>query len=183
MLDRQDNCQVAVSVSLACEQGNVPAAWQVYLSEDWAADPVRRQQAGVSEVLRFATKAQIALSQLRTLLAEGAPRHCASADAGYGVDTTFRQAFSDTGLQYAVGVTSAVVVWPPGVEPLPPKSHRGIGRPPVMPRRTARRQPTSVKALAAQRSLRGAARAARRRQLRPSTVAPSRVVAHRVASP
>jgi SRSO17 transposase len=70
------------------------------------------------------------------------------ADAGYGVDTAFRQALSDMGLLYAVGVTSAVVVWPPGVEPLPPKPYSGMGRPPVMPRRTARRQPMSVKALA-----------------------------------
>jgi SRSO17 transposase len=42
------------------------------------------------------------------------------------------------------------VVWPPGIEPLPPKRYRGTGRPPVMPRRTARRQPLSVKALAQQ---------------------------------
>jgi SRSO17 transposase len=98
--------------------------------------------------LRFATKTQIALSQLRALLADGAPHHCVLADAGYGVDTAFRQALSDLGLLYAVGVTSAVSVWPPGVEPLPPKPYSGTGRPPVMPRRTAKRQPMSVKALA-----------------------------------
>lgn len=148
MLGKQDNCQVAVSVSLACAQGSVPVAWQLYLPEDWAADPVRRQQAGVPEELRFATKTQIALAQLRALLAEGAPHHCVLADAGYGVDTAFRQALSDMGLPYAVGVTSAVVVWLPGVEPLPPKPYSGMGRPPVMPRRTVRRQPMSVKALA-----------------------------------
>ena len=148
MLGKQDNCQVAVSVSLACDQGSVPVAWQLYVPEDWAADPKRRVQAGVPEELRFATKTQIALAQLRTLLAEGAPHHCVLADAGYGVDTAFRQALSDMGLQYAVGVTSAVVVWPPGVEPLPPKRYSGKGRPPVMPRRTARLQPLSVKALA-----------------------------------
>lgn len=148
MLGKQDNCQVAVSVSLACDQGSVPVAWQLYLPEDWAADSVRRAQTGVPEELRFATKTQIALAQLRALLAEGAPRHCVLADAGYGVDTAFRQALSDMGLQYAVGVTSAVVVWPPGVEPLPPKRYSGKGRPPVVPRRTARLQPLSVKALA-----------------------------------
>jgi len=64
------------------------------------------------------------------------------------IGTAFRQALSDKGLLYAVGVTSAVVVWPPGVEPLPPKAYRGMGRPPVMPPRTVRRQPMSVKALA-----------------------------------
>jgi SRSO17 transposase len=148
MLGKQDNCQVAVSVSLACDQGSVPVAWQLYLPEDWAVDLVRRQQAGVPEDLRFATKTQIALSQLRALLADGAPHHCVLADAGYGVDTAFRQALSDMRLLYAVGVTSAVSVWPPGVEPLPPKPYSGTGRPPVMPRRTAKRQPMSVKALA-----------------------------------
>ena len=96
----------------------------------------------------FATKTQIALAQLRALLSEGAPHHCVLADAGYGVDTAFRQALTVMGLPYAVGVTSAVSVWPPGVEPLPPKPYSGMGRPPVMPRRTARRQPMSVKALA-----------------------------------
>ena len=148
MLGKQDNCQVAVSVSLACDQGSIPVAWQLYLPEEWAADPKRRNQAGVPEEVRFATKTQIALAQLRALLAEGAPHHCVLADAGYGVDTAFRQALSDMGLEYAVGVTSAVVVWPPGVEPLPPKHYSGKGRPPVMPQRTAQRQPMSVKALA-----------------------------------
>jgi SRSO17 transposase len=148
MLGKQDNCQVAVSVSLACNQGSLPVAWQLYLPEEWASDPQRRAKAGVPEELRFATKTQIALEQLRKLLDEGAPRHCVLADAGYGVDTAFRQALSDMGLLYVVGVTSAVVVWPPGVEPLPPEAYSGKGRPPVVPRRTARRQPVSVKALA-----------------------------------
>jgi SRSO17 transposase len=42
----------------------VPVAWQLYLPEDWAADPVRRAQAGVPEELRFATKTQIALGAI-----------------------------------------------------------------------------------------------------------------------
>ena len=52
------------------------------------------------------------------------------------------------GLEYMVGITSAVVVWPPGVEPLPAKRYSGMGRPPVMPRRARTRQPVSVKDLA-----------------------------------
>lgn len=127
MLGKQDNCQVAVSVSLACDQGSIPVAWQLYLPEDWAQDAERRKRTGVPESVRFATKTQIALQQLQTLLSEGAPRHCVLADAGYGVDTVFRQALSDMGLLYAVGVTSAVVVWPPGIEPLPPKPYGGWG--------------------------------------------------------
>jgi SRSO17 transposase len=51
-------------------------------------------------------------------------------------------------LSYVVGITSALVVWPPGVKPLPPKPYGGMGRPPVVPRRTRARQPVSVKELA-----------------------------------
>jgi len=148
MLGKQDNCQVAVSISLASEQSSLPVAWQLYLPEDWVADTERRAKAGVPEEVCFATKTQIALAQLRMLLAEGAPRHCVLADAGYGVDNSFRQALSDMGLLYAVGVTSAIVVWPPGVQPLPPKPYSGVGRPPVIPQRSAGLQPVSVKALA-----------------------------------
>lgn len=64
------------------------------------------------------------------------------------MDNVFRQALSDMGLAYAVGITSAVVVWPPGVQPLPPKPYSSMGRPPVVPRRTTALQPVSVKALA-----------------------------------
>ena len=148
VLGKQDNCQVAVSVSLACEQGSLPVAWQLYLPQIWAEDSARRAKAGIPADLAFATKPQIALQQIRELLSEGAPHHCVLADAGYGIDAAFRQGLTDQGLSYVVGITSAVVVWAPGVEPLPPKPYQGMGRPPVMPRRTAKRQPVNVKALA-----------------------------------
>jgi SRSO17 transposase len=148
VLGKQDNCQVAVSVSLATEEASVPLAYRLYLPQEWAEDRARRRKAGVPEEIRFATKTQIALEQLEGLINRGAGKHCVLADAAYGVDTAFRQRLSDLQLQYMVGVTSAVVVWPPGIEPLPPKRYSGQGRPPVTPRRTRSRQPVSVKELA-----------------------------------
>ena len=148
VLGKQDNCQVAVSISLACEQASVPVAYQLYLPKEWAQDPARRKKAGVPAKIKFTTKTEIALQQLEALLAQGAAKHCVLADAGYGVNYAFRQRLTDMGLPYVVGITSAVVVWPPGIEPLPPKRYSGMGRPPVVPRRTGTRQPISVKALA-----------------------------------
>ena len=149
VLGKQDNCQVAVSISLANEQASLPVAYRLYLPKDWAKDRKRRATAGVPSEIKFATKTEIALVQLERLLAEGAPKHCVLADAGYGVDTSFRGRLDDLGLTYVVGITSAVVVWLRGVEPLPPKRYTGQGRPPVVPRRTRARQPLSVKTLAA----------------------------------
>ncbi|SAL84108.1 transposase, degenerate [Caballeronia choica] len=148
VLGKQDNCQVAVSISLANEQASIPVAYRLYLPEVWAEDAQRREKAGVPPEVKFATKTEIALQQLETLVTEGAPRHCVLADAGYGVDTTFRQRLCELGLDYIVGITSAVVVWPPGVEPLPPEPYSGRGRPPVRPRETAQRKPVKVKELA-----------------------------------
>lgn len=148
VLGKQDNCQVAVSVSLANEQASVPVAYRLYLPKPWAQDRARREKAGVPAAVKFATKTEIALAQLEALLAAGAPKHCVLADAGYGVDARFRRHLADLGLPYVVGITSAVVVWPPGIEPLPPQRYGGRGRPPVVPRRNRRRQPMSVKALA-----------------------------------
>ena len=87
VLGKQDNCQVAVSVTLACEEGSLPVAWQLYLPHVWAEDDVRRVKAGIPEDIKFATKPQIALQQIEDLLSEGAPRHCVLADAGYGIST------------------------------------------------------------------------------------------------
>ena len=147
-LGKQDNCQVAVSISLASETASLPVAYRLYLPKDWARDRQRRKQAHVPSEIRFQTKTQIALAQLEALLAQGAPHHCVIADAGYGVDTAFRLRLTEMGLPYMLGITSAVSVWPQDVEPLPPRRYSGFGRPPLMPRRTPKRQPSSVKALA-----------------------------------
>ena len=90
MLGKQDNCQVRRQ-RLAGQLPGQSVAWQLYLPQDWAADPERRASAGVPQGVGLATKTQIALAQMRTLLDQGAPRHCVLADDGYGVDNANRQ--------------------------------------------------------------------------------------------
>src|ERR671916_87120 len=45
-LGKQDNCQVAVSLSVANDRASLPVAWRLYLPEAWAEDPERRGQGG-----------------------------------------------------------------------------------------------------------------------------------------
>src|SRR5919107_1784304 len=72
-LGKQENCQAAVSLSVANDQASLPIAFELYLPEDWTGDPVRRAKAGVPPELGFHTKPQIALAQIRRALAEGGP--------------------------------------------------------------------------------------------------------------
>ncbi len=127
MLGKQDNCQVAVSVTLASQGGSLPVAWQLYLPKEWCEDEHRREKTGVPKDVTFATKPDIALAQIERLLSQGAPRYCVLADAGYGTQTAFRERLSQWGLTYVVGVTGQVTVWPPGHAPLPPEPHSGRG--------------------------------------------------------
>jgi SRSO17 transposase len=48
-LGKQENCRIAVSLSLATEQASFPVAYQLYLPEIWAQDPARRNAAGVTK--------------------------------------------------------------------------------------------------------------------------------------
>src|SRR6266496_3542635 len=120
VLGKQENCQVAVSVTLANEAVSVPAAYQLYLPEVWARDARRRRMADVPEDVRFRTKWEIALEQIAALHREGLPPAPVVADAGYGVITAFRDRLASQGIPYIVGVSSETSVWPPGLQPLRP---------------------------------------------------------------
>ncbi|WP_454743898.1 IS701 family transposase [Cupriavidus necator] len=148
-LGKQDNCQVAVSLSVATEEASLPVAYQLYLPQEWCDDPERRQRTGVPDESVFATKPQIAAMQLRQARQSGAPDGIVLADAAYGNDTAFRDAVSELGLQYAVGTQSSTHVWARGTAPLPAEPAIGKpGRPRSLLRRAPGHKPLSVKKLA-----------------------------------
>jgi SRSO17 transposase len=73
-LGKQDNCQIAVTLSIANHHASLPAAYRLYLPKEWAADRTRRRKAGVPKEITFKTKPAIALEQLRWACAAGLPR-------------------------------------------------------------------------------------------------------------
>jgi SRSO17 transposase len=148
-LGKQDNCQVAVTLSLAADHASLPIAHRLYLPQPWADDPIRRVRAGVPDEVAFQTKPQIALAHIRAAVQAGVPPAPVLADAGYGIDTAFRDGLTELGLAYIVGIQSHTSLWPPGTGPLPPKPWSGRGRPPSLVRRDADHAPMPAKALAA----------------------------------
>src|ERR1700693_476217 len=83
-LGKEDNCQVAVSLSIANEHASLPVAYRLYLPQQWAEDSDRLRKVGVPKDIGFKTKQEIALEQLRWACAAGLPRGVALTDAGYG---------------------------------------------------------------------------------------------------
>src|SRR5215208_3077508 len=55
---KQDNCQVAVSLSIANHHASLPVAYRLYLPQDWAQDGERRRKTGVPDDIVFKTKPQ-----------------------------------------------------------------------------------------------------------------------------
>jgi SRSO17 transposase len=148
-LGKQDNCQVAVSLSLANAHASLPVAYRLYLPESWASDTARRKKAGVPEEIGFQTKPEIALDQIRAACTAGLPRGVVLMDAGYGTHIDLREAVTALGLPYIAGILSNTTVWAPGTGPLPPKPYvPGRGRPTKQLRRDAEHQPVKVKDLA-----------------------------------
>src|ERR1700716_216590 len=107
-LGKQDNCQVAVSVSLANEHFSLPVRYQLYLPQSWADDADRRKAAKVPEALEFATKPMLALQLLENLAEVESLPELVIADAGYGAGIEFREQLTAMGFTYVVGVTGAL---------------------------------------------------------------------------
>jgi SRSO17 transposase len=148
-LGKRENCQVAVTLSVASEHASLPVAYRLYLPEAWAADPARRATAGVPEEVEVRTKPAIALEQIGRALADGVPPGVVVTDAGYGNDTDFRAGVTALGLAYVAGILGTTGLWPPGAGPLPAAPWSGRGRPPKRLRRDPEHQPLAAETLAA----------------------------------
>jgi SRSO17 transposase len=98
--------------------------------------------------IRFQTKPEIALDQIRQAVAEDVPRGTGLSDPAYGNHFGFRGELTQLGLRYVAGLESNTTVWraaqaPPAI----PVSH-GRGRPQRRLPRPGEHQPVSVKELA-----------------------------------
>ncbi len=128
-LGKNANCQTLVSLTLASGEGPVMVGLRLFLPESWSSDPVRLSGAGVPEDQRiYRTKPDIALAEIDRIRAAGLRFGCVLADAGYGLSAPFRQALSERGLRWAVGIPFKQKVYPAGVAMIFPVAGRGRPR-------------------------------------------------------
>jgi len=109
-LGKQANCQVAVTLSIANHHASLPIAYRLYLPRTWTKDRKRRNKARVPKKIKFKTKPQIALEQMREACEAGVPRGVALMDASYGTNSALRSGVSELGLSYVAGIVPTVKV-------------------------------------------------------------------------
>jgi len=142
-LGKQDNCQVAVSLSLATVRGSLPLDYRLYLPDEWTDDRARCDKAGVPEEIEFRSKGELAREQIEDGLAAGLARGIVLGDAGYGNEAAFRDWLREQALLYVLGVRANTAVWWGEHQPAPAGAANGE-RPRKRVTRDARHKPVSV---------------------------------------
>ena len=129
LLGKTANCQSLVSLTLASREVPVMVGLRLFLPESWTDDPERMARAGVPKNRQTAlTKPEIAIEEIDRVIASGARFGCVLADAGYGSSGPFRQALSERGLLWAVGLSRRQNVYPAGVALIFPVAKTGKPR-------------------------------------------------------
>jgi len=109
-LGKQANCQVAVTLSIANHHGSLPIAYRLYLPQAWTDNKSRRAEAHIPSSIKFKTKWQLALEQIRAAVEAKVPPGVVLMDAGYGTNSGLRQAIRSLGLRYVAAIVSTVKV-------------------------------------------------------------------------
>jgi SRSO17 transposase len=101
---KRENCQVGVFVCYASEKGAAFIDRALYLPREWVDDRARREEAGVPEEVRFATKGELAKEMLRRALEAGVPARWVVADTVYGTARGLRGWLEKRGSSYVLAV-------------------------------------------------------------------------------
>src|SRR4051794_3438250 len=127
-LGKVANCQVLVSLTLACGEVPLPVGLRLFLPSAWTDDAERCDAAGVPEAARTAqSKPEIALAEIDRVRAAGVRFSCVLADAGFGSSPAFRQGLEERELAWAAGIAGTQLVYPTTVKLHP--TYTPSGRP------------------------------------------------------
>jgi SRSO17 transposase len=105
-----ENCVTWVFSALVTATGQAWAWFDLYMPKCWAGDANRRKKAGIPESLRFATKPELAIAQVRKLKELGIRFFWVAADEVYGRSKDFRDACRDLGLSYVAIIPCSYMV-------------------------------------------------------------------------
>jgi SRSO17 transposase len=106
--DRVSNVINIVYCSYATPSGHALVGARPYLPAEWAADPDRRDVAGVPANVEFATKPELGAAILADLHADGVLPPWVTGDEVYGRDQRLRAWLEDHGTGYVLGIPKSM---------------------------------------------------------------------------
>lgn len=101
---RVENVIVAVYCTYATGKGHALIDRDLYVQEDWFADPQRMARAGFGPEHAFATKPELAKAQAARALAAGIHPRWATGDEVHGRSGELREFFEQRGIGYVFAV-------------------------------------------------------------------------------
>jgi SRSO17 transposase len=101
---KRENCQLGVFLCYASGLGAAFIDRALYLPSEWAEDSARREEAGVPEQVRFATKGKQAKEMLKRAFEAGVPARWVVADTLYGTARALRGWLQEQGCSYVLAV-------------------------------------------------------------------------------
>ena len=127
---KQDNCQVAVSLSVSTWNASLPIAWRLYLPEVWCQDAKRCQQAGVPEGVEFQTKPEIALRADSASFAAAGSCGSGTGRCRLWAQHAVPHRLTELGLQYIGGIETPPLCGNRGNNPCRPRRESRAVEPP-----------------------------------------------------
>lgn len=145
-LGKTDNSQVGVFAAVARDGVSALVDGELYVPQEWFADPARCREAGIPEGLQFITKGEMALAMIHRLRREGLRFACSVFDAGYGHLPWLLRALEDEQESFLAEVHSDQLIYLTDPAPAVPQRRSLLGKAPSRPQ--ARTAPLTVAAWA-----------------------------------
>jgi SRSO17 transposase len=146
-LGKTDNSQVGVFAAVVRDRVAALVEGELYVPEEWFADPQRCREAGIPEDMELRTKGEIALSMIHRLRREGLRFAYTVFDAGYGHLPWLLRALDGEGETFLAEVHSDQTIYLSDPAPAVPERQSARGKAPS--RLQAQTPPLTVAAWAA----------------------------------
>lgn len=129
-LGKTDNSQVGVFAAVARDGVAALVEGELYVPEEWFAEPERCRDAGIPEAIEFRTKGEMALTMIHRLRQEGLRFAYTAFDAGYGHLPWLLRELEGDGEIFLAEVHSDQAIYPFDPAPAMPERQSARGRAP-----------------------------------------------------
>jgi len=133
-LGKVDNCQVGVFLAYTNGKDRTLIDERLFLPEDWANDPDRREKCGVPEDVIFKTKGELALEMVLDAKKRNVPFAFVGMDCFYGNQPWLLDKINGDGMIYIADISCDTRVWLTKPKTEIPEKKATCGRNPTLER-------------------------------------------------